>query len=563
MTGIRYKTEKRHAQHNLKRLDDLNRAYLMGGQGVLPALADFDKELPQFERTRDWAVKHSAAHDDAKAIAEDMVDVGSDILLLRLPPVQMWGWVQDAITAAEQLESQRALCVHTTTLGIVERRLNHFEAASVAAERSLALAHALGDAELVAMATGGLANILQETGDGAAAESHYRRALELALRTGDQRRVAIWQGNLGTLFSRRGDYPAAYDRFQQALVAHQLVEDVRSTAYTLDNMGTALSQMGRGAEAVGHHQAALKLVLELKDTEMIGNVCGNFGVTLRRLGNYRQSLELHQRALRAFESVEDIPEQLVEHEHLATVNGILGDYNAAFQHYQALGALAKLVDSRAYAIVSEVGIGKVAHRIGELQLAVDTYAHALQLAAEGGDVQQQHTLYGLIGQVLFDAEQYEAAADHHRQAIALAESIGESPLEHLGNLGNAFQHMGQLEAAINTLERTRSLAGAAERGRLIAVVTGNLGNCYLAQDNLTAARDAYEEALTAATRMDDRRNMGNWHGNLGVVYAQLGAVEQARTHYAAAREIYAALGLDTLVKHTQDNEDLTLPPNQP
>ncbi len=56
---------------------------------------------------------------------------------------------------------------------------------------------------------------------------------------------------------------------------------------------------------------------------------------------------------------------------------------------------------------------------------------------------------------------------------------------------------------------------------------GNLGNAYSHLGQVEKAIEYYEQALVISRETGDRRNEGNWLGNLGNAYHALGQVDKA------------------------------------
>ena len=71
----------------------------------------------QYAQTR--AVAHAEAHTEAADIVEDILEVGSDLRLLRLPLEECVEWFTAALNAAQRLNRRHAMYVHHGNLGNV------------------------------------------------------------------------------------------------------------------------------------------------------------------------------------------------------------------------------------------------------------------------------------------------------------------------------------------------------------------------------------------------------------------------------------------------------------
>ncbi|PXF56866.1 MAG: hypothetical protein C4B59_16220 [Candidatus Methanogaster sp.] len=107
----------------------------------------------------------------------------------------------------------------------------------------------------------------------------------------------------------------------------------------------------------------------------------------------------------------------------------------------------------------------------------------------------------------------------------------------LGNLGNAYSNLGQVEKAIeyykDALVISREIGDRRGEGNRL----GNLGNAYSNLGQVEKAIEYYEDALVISREIGDRRGEGNRLGNLGNAYSDLGQVEKAIEYYEGALTI--------------------------
>jgi tetratricopeptide (TPR) repeat protein len=112
----------------------------------------------------------------------------------------------------------------------------------------------------------------------------------------------------------------------------------------------------------------------------------------------------------------------------------------------------------------------------------------------------------------------------------------------LGNLGNAYKNMGQVEKAIEYYEKVLVIATEIGDRRGEGTDLGNLGNAYNHLGQVEKAIEYYEQALVIATEIGDRRGEENHLGNLGIAYRNLGQVEKAIEYYEKALGIAKEIG---------------------
>ncbi|HVF42933.1 MAG TPA: tetratricopeptide repeat protein [Pyrinomonadaceae bacterium] len=112
---------------------------------------------------------------------------------------------------------------------------------------------------------------------------------------------------------------------------------------------------------------------------------------------------------------------------------------------------------------------------------------------------------------------------------------------HLGNLGNAYREVGEMQRAVELNEQcliiAREIHNRYEEGKAL----GNLGSSYYYMGKTQQAIELYKQDLIIAREIGDRRGEGTVLGNLGVAYRNLGepqrAVEFHEQYLAIAREL--------------------------
>ncbi|MDX2229917.1 MAG: CHAT domain-containing protein [Leptolyngbyaceae cyanobacterium bins.349] len=143
----------------------------------------------------------------------------------------------------------------------------------------------------------------------------------------------------------------------------------------------------------------------------------------------------------------------------------------------------------------------------------------------------------------FQTSQFEAASQTWQQALQIYREIrnqwGEGAI--LGNLGLAYESLGNYGKAIEFHEQSLAISREIKDRRGEGASLGNLGNAYLSLGNYGKAIEFYEQHLIIAREIKDRQGEGNALGNLGIAYDALGnygkAIEFYEQRLAIAREI--------------------------
>jgi len=112
---------------------------------------------------------------------------------------------------------------------------------------------------------------------------------------------------------------------------------------------------------------------------------------------------------------------------------------------------------------------------------------------------------------------------------------------HLGNLGAAYYHLGEVRKAIEYHEKALVISREIGERRGEGNTLCNLGAAYHILGEARKAIEYYEKALVIHREIGDRRGEGNALGNLGVAYKNLGevrkAIEYDEKYFEIAREI--------------------------
>jgi tetratricopeptide (TPR) repeat protein len=161
------------------------------------------------------------------------------------------------------------------------------------------------------------------------------------------------------------------------------------------------------------------------------------------------------------------------------------------------------------------------------------------------DNPQSHSaVLGNLGNAYFNLGQVEKAIEYYEQALVISKEIGDRRGEgnHLGNLGNAYSHLGQVEKAIDYHEQALVISKEIGDRRGEGADLGNLGLAYSHLGQVEKAIEYYEQALVISKEIGDRRGEGADLGNLGNAYSHLGQVEKAIKYYEQALVISKEIG---------------------
>jgi len=158
--------------------------------------------------------------------------------------------------------------------------------------------------------------------------------------------------------------------------------------------------------------------------------------------------------------------------------------------------------------------------------------------------QSHSVVLGNLGNAYTNLGQVEKAIEYHEHALVISKKIGDRRGEGnaIGDLGNAYSDLGQVEKAIEYLEPALVIAKETGNRRGEGDRLGNLGNASSDLGQVEKAIEYYEKALMIAKEIGDRRGERNRLGNLGIVYSDLGQVEKAIEYHEQALVISKEIG---------------------
>ena len=153
--------------------------------------------------------------------------------------------------------------------------------------------------------------------------------------------------------------------------------------------------------------------------------------------------------------------------------------------------------------------------------------------------------YPRAGMYLLDLRQYprervrwqEIALEAARQRLDKA-----SEGLHLGNMGRAYESLGETRRAIELAEQALAINREVGNRRGEGFTLGNLGQAYRALGETRRAIELYEQALTITREIGDRRGEGFMLGSLGQAYRALGETRRAVELYEQDLTITREIG---------------------
>ena len=168
----------------------------------------------------------------------------------------------------------------------------------------------------------------------------------------------------------------------------------------------------------------------------------------------------------------------------------------------------------------------------------------MKLAKQIGNKAGEGAAYGNLGNAYESLGDFKKAIEYHEKDLKMAKEFGNRAGEGgaYGNFGNAYQSLGDYQKAIEyhakDLKMAKEIGDRAGEGG----ACGNLGNAYQSLGDYQKAIQYHEKYLNIAKEIGDRAGEGRAYGNLGNAYQSLGVCQKAIEYHEKLLNIAKELG---------------------
>jgi len=231
-------------------------------------------------------------------------------------------------------------------------------------------------------------------------------------------------GDAATAFYSNAE---AFSQYQAA--CEQAAGDADMLARLLEKQGDVALRLGRVDSAIGVWEQALEYQHSREDLERIAELHRKIGAGLAHKGERKQAIEHHQRGINLIKDGEPSLALVRLYEEAAWLYTQTGDNMLAiYASEKALRLAEQLGEVRAASRAHGI-FGRVFGRIGDSVKARENLERAVELA-RGSDAHETVLALTALGHHLESSEgDYTAAASAYRDALALAQQIGDVPAE--------------------------------------------------------------------------------------------------------------------------------------
>jgi adenylate cyclase len=264
---------------------------------------------------------------------------------------------------------------------------------------------------------------------------HYERAAQLA----SELRMTVAElepyrskalhyleaaGDAATALYSNADAFASYEAARQ-----RVGDDAQALARIADKQGDVALRLGRVDAAIAVWESALEHHRASGEDELVAELHRKIGAALAHKGERRQAIEHHQHGINLIKDREPSLALVRLYEEAAWLYMQTGDNMLAIYASEKALRLAERLDEVRLASRAHGIFGRVFGRIGDTAKAHENLERAVLLARDS-DAHEAVIALLALGHHLesFDGD-YEGAREAYREALALAQQIGDVPAE--------------------------------------------------------------------------------------------------------------------------------------
>ncbi len=244
------------------------------------------------------------------------------------------------------------------------------------------------------------------------------------------------------------------------------------------------------------------------------------------------------------------PPASVSRDVLARRMMLQGIASNALQQFDAgeryLAEAARLADAGAPEVSGDIAIstGSMHFNRKNPERAEIEFQRALRIAREQQRPFLEANAHGSLGLVRMQRHQYAEAADEFQAAVALAKSVQArvSIEKSLGNLGWAYQNMGELDRAMElfTEAETQSQYYGIVKDQQIWLAS--LAAIQVARHDLDPAETNFRKALAISRHLENKQQIVYNLGGLVAIMAERNRLDEAHTLNQEAIALARAIG---------------------
>ncbi len=357
------------------------------------------------------------------------------------------------------------------------------------------------------------------------------------------------------------EYPIARDYAQRALESFRQSGDWRGLAESYFGIGVADLQEGHYESALENFGQALKLIGDRPAAYVLGRAYANMAGCCWFLKRPQEGIDYLKKAITYYERTDHKTNAADGYNNLGINLILIGHWDRAHEALERALALATDVDERGAKVPMILdSLGELHMLRGDLDQAKDYLCRAVTLATENGNKWYAAQALRTLGRCYLAIVDPEKALAKAREALTLAEGIGDRQAICESRLIAAEAHLltRDLDECSKELQRVgeqttdsaTDLSFTGEAHRLNGMLN-------MARGDAAAAAQHFGSSVSIFDMLGDRYRSARSHLELGRAYATI-LPDRAGEHLSRALNTFRELGarLD-LSRAEEELRDLT------
>ena len=352
-------------------------------------------------------------------------------------------------------------------------------------------------------------------------------------------------GALSRTYRTISEYPIARDYAQRALDYFRQGGEWRGLAESYFGVGVADIQEGNYESGLENLSQALKLIGDRPAAYMLGRTYANMAGACWFLKRPQEGIDYLKKAITYYERTDHKTNAADGYNNLGINLILIGQWDRAHEALERAFSLATDVDERGAKVPMILdSLGELHMLRGDLDQAKDYLSRAVALATENGNKWYAGQALRTLGRCYLAIADPEKGLAKSREALALAEIIGDRQAICESRLIAAEAHLltRDLDACTRELQRVsaETTDSATDLG-----FTGEAhrlnGMLNMARNDAAAAAQHFGSSVSIFDMLGDRYRAARAHLELGRAYATM-FPDRAGEHLSRALNTFRELG---------------------
>jgi len=341
------------------------------------------------------------------------------------------------------------------------------------------------------------------------------------------------------------EYPIARDFAQRALESFRQSGEWRGLADSYFGVGVADIHEGNYESGLENLEQALKLIGDRPAAHLLGRTYANMAGACWFLKRPQEGIDHLKKAITYYERTDHKTNAADGYNNLGINLILIGRWDRAQEALERALSLAKEVDERGAKVPMILdSLGELHMLRGDLDTAKEYLTQAVALATENGNKWYAGQALRTLGRCCVAREDPATALDKAKEALALAEQIGDRQAICESRLIAAEAHLqsGEFDQCAAELQRVNEATTDSATDLGFTGESHRLGGMLdMAQGDAGAAAQHFGSSVSIFDLLGDRYRAARAHLELGRAYNKI-LPERAGEHLSRALNTFRELG---------------------